>query len=69
MNLTTYFILSFPDYSQNSVEDLYSLLKFLVIKPLNDWNHFNDTIAKPVKAGRTSRAMKRLHVHIASFCT
>ncbi|KAF8470373.1 SNF2 family N-terminal domain-containing protein [Gautieria morchelliformis] len=47
---------------QNSVEDLYSLLKFLGIRPLNDWTHFNDTIAKPVKAGRTSRAMKRLHV-------
>lgn len=64
MNLTTYF--SFPDYSQNSVEDLYSLLKFLAIKPLNDWIHFSSTIARPVKAGRTSRAMKCLQVHIAS---
>ncbi|KAI9513461.1 SNF2 family N-terminal domain-containing protein [Russula earlei] len=47
---------------QNSVEELYSLLKFLRIKPLNDWQTFNEQINKPVKSGRSVRAMKRLHV-------
>lgn len=47
---------------QNSVEDLFSILKFLRIKPLNDWPHFNETIVKPVKAGRSTLAMKRLQV-------
>ncbi|KAF7982840.1 hypothetical protein HWV62_25802 [Athelia sp. TMB] len=47
---------------QNSVEELYSLIKFLQIRPLNDWTTFNEQIAKPVKAGRQVRAMKRLHV-------
>ncbi|KAI0299413.1 SNF2 family N-terminal domain-containing protein [Multifurca ochricompacta] len=47
---------------QNNVEELYSLLKFLRIKPLNDWQTFNEQINKPVKSGRSVRAMKRLHV-------
>ncbi|KAJ7074069.1 SNF2 family N-terminal domain-containing protein [Mycena amicta] len=48
---------------QNSVDELFSLLKFLRIKPLNDWEQFNMHIAKPVKSGRgAGRAMKRLHV-------
>ncbi|KAH9988109.1 SNF2 family N-terminal domain-containing protein [Russula compacta] len=47
---------------QNNVEELYSLLKFLRIKPLNDWQTFNEQINKPVKSGRPVRAMKRLHV-------
>ncbi|KAJ7172070.1 SNF2 family DNA-dependent ATPase [Mycena filopes] len=48
---------------QNSVDELFSLLKFLRIKPLNDWERFNTQIAKPVKNGRgAGRAMKRLQV-------
>ncbi|KAJ6502104.1 SNF2 family DNA-dependent ATPase [Mycena sanguinolenta] len=48
---------------QNSVDELFSLLKFLRIKPLNDWERFNSQIAKPVKNGRgAGRAMKRLQV-------
>lgn len=47
---------------QNSVEELYSLIKFLGIRPLNDWDQFRTTIAQPVKQGRSTRAMKRLHV-------
>ncbi|KAI6126880.1 SNF2 family N-terminal domain-containing protein [Pisolithus sp. B1] len=47
---------------QNSVEELYSLIKFLRIRPLNDWQTFNEQIAKPVKGGYPNRAMKRLHV-------
>lgn len=39
------------------------MLKFLRIKPLNDWERFNNQIAKPVKSGKgAGRAMKRLQV-------
>ncbi|TBU59783.1 SNF2 family N-terminal domain-containing protein [Dichomitus squalens] len=47
---------------QNSVEEIYSLIKFLRISPLNDWGTFNTSIAKPVKAGKPVRALKRLQV-------
>ncbi|KAJ7085696.1 SNF2 family DNA-dependent ATPase [Mycena belliarum] len=48
---------------QNSVDELFSLLKFLRIKPLNEWDRFNLQIAKPVKNGKgAGRAMKRLQV-------
>lgn len=43
--------------------ELYSLFDFLRIKPLNDLEHFNRTIAKPLKDGKGgTRAMKRLQV-------
>lgn len=48
---------------QNNVTELYSLLKFLRIKPLSNWDTFNTQIAKPVTSGRgAGRAMKRLQV-------
>ncbi|KAF9260752.1 hypothetical protein L218DRAFT_906857 [Marasmius fiardii PR-910] len=48
---------------QNDVAELFSLLKFLHIKPFNDWERFNSQIAKPVKNGRgANTAMKRLQV-------
>lgn len=48
---------------QNNVTELYSLIKFLRIKPLSNWDTFNTQIAKPVNAGKgASRAMKRLQV-------
>lgn len=50
------------DHRQNNVEELFSLFKFLGVQPLNDWHTFNEQIAKPIKANRTTRPMKRLHV-------
>ncbi|TDL20620.1 hypothetical protein BD410DRAFT_725354 [Rickenella mellea] len=47
---------------QNNVEELFSLLQFLRIRPLNDWETFNHQINKPVKSGRSVRAMKRLQL-------
>ncbi|KIK68310.1 hypothetical protein GYMLUDRAFT_68180 [Collybiopsis luxurians FD-317 M1] len=48
---------------QNDVTELYSLIKFLRIKPFSSWDKFNEQIAKPVKSGRgANRAMKRLQV-------
>ena len=55
--LVTYYV-----YRQNNVEELFSLLKFLRIRPLNVWETFNEQINKPVKSGRSVRAMKRLQV-------
>lgn len=50
------------------MEELFSLFKFLRVKPLNDWSTFNETIAKPIKANKTTRAMKRLHVSTLPVC-
>lgn len=48
---------------QNEVTELYSLIKFLRIKPFSSWEKFNADIAKPVKSGKgANRAMKRLQV-------
>jgi SNF2 family DNA or RNA helicase len=50
-------------FRQNNVTELYSLIKFLRIKPLSNWDTFNTQIAKPVNTGKgASRAMKRLQV-------
>ncbi len=51
---------------QNNVEEIFSLIKFLRISPLNDWPTFNTQIAKPVKAGRPGLALKRLQVCISA---
>lgn len=45
---------------QNNVEELYSLFKFLRLKPLSDWPTFKSQVAQPIKSGRVVRAMKRL---------
>lgn len=48
---------------QNNVVELYSLIKFLRIKPLSNWDVFNEQIGKPVQNGRgAGTAMKRLQV-------
>ncbi|KAH9941545.1 SNF2 family N-terminal domain-containing protein [Amylocystis lapponica] len=52
---------------QNNVEELYSLLKFLRIRPLSDWPTFSEQISQPVKANRPGRAMKRLQVVLRSI--
>lgn len=49
---------------QNNVEELYSLLKFLRLRPLDDWTEFKEQIAQPIKNGRPQRAIKRLHVGV-----
>ncbi|KAJ7868591.1 SNF2 family N-terminal domain-containing protein [Mycena olivaceomarginata] len=48
---------------QNEVDEFFPLLKFLHIKPLNDWDRFNLLIAKPISKGPGANlAMKRLQV-------
>ncbi|KAJ6608214.1 SNF2 family N-terminal domain-containing protein [Mycena sp. CBHHK59/15] len=48
---------------QNKVEDFFSLMRFLRIRPLNDWDRFKLQIAKPIDKGAGAGvAMKRLQV-------
>ncbi|KAK7460971.1 hypothetical protein VKT23_008899 [Stygiomarasmius scandens] len=48
---------------QNDVTEIFTLLKFLRIKPFNNFERFNADIAKPIKNGNgANRAMKRLQV-------
>lgn len=47
---------------QNKVEELYSLISFLRIRPFCIWEEFRDAICKPMKAGNTANAIKVAHV-------
>ncbi|KAI0692705.1 SNF2 family N-terminal domain-containing protein [Cytidiella melzeri] len=50
---------------QNNVDELYSLIKFLKLRPLDDWAEFKTKIAQPIKNGRPQRAIKRLHASLS----
>ena len=52
---------------QNSTEDLYSVLRFINVKPLGDWQEFRKYIMKPIKGGQTSLAIERLQVKFTSW--
>lgn len=43
---------------QNKIEELYSLIKFLRIRPFCEWDEFRDCIAKPMKSGNHKKAIK-----------
>ncbi|KAI9255699.1 SNF2 family N-terminal domain-containing protein [Phascolomyces articulosus] len=47
---------------QNHVDELYSLLRFLRIQPLCDYQTFKKTISVPIQAGQGQLAMERLKV-------
>lgn len=47
---------------QNNVDELFPLFAFLRCRPLDSWDTFREQISKPVKAGRTKYAMKKLQV-------
>ncbi|KAI8986938.1 SNF2 family N-terminal domain-containing protein [Pilobolus umbonatus] len=47
---------------QNKIDELYSLIKFLRIKPFCDWTEFRDTIVKPFKAGNHTTGLKAAQV-------
>ncbi|GAN10077.1 ATP-dependent DNA helicase [Mucor ambiguus] len=43
---------------QNKIEELYSLLKFLRIRPFCDWCEFRDTILRPMSTGYHKKAIR-----------
>lgn len=47
---------------QNNVDELYSLFRFLRIKPLSEYHTFKDTISIPMQSGRVDTALERLKV-------
>ncbi|KIK11785.1 hypothetical protein PISMIDRAFT_122052, partial [Pisolithus microcarpus 441] len=51
---------------QNKVEDLYSMFKFINIRPLGDLQEFKKYIMKPIKGGQATLAVERLQVRVAS---
>jgi len=57
------------DNSQNNVDELFSLLKFLHIRPWNEYSKFNFNVAQPIKRGSgAGTAMKRLQVGSDASC-
>ena len=53
-------------HSQNKVDEFFSLVHFLRIKPLNDWGLFKQQIVDPLKKGRAKAPLKRVHVGYCS---
>lgn len=53
---------------QNSVTELYSLLKFLHIGPYDDWTEWRTRIENPFKHGRQKTALKRIQAVMSSIC-
>ncbi|KAI5980878.1 SNF2 family N-terminal domain-containing protein [Pisolithus marmoratus] len=51
---------------QNRVEDLYSMFKFLNVKPLGDLQEFKSYIVKPIKGGQVTLAIERLQVVLSA---
>jgi SNF2 family DNA or RNA helicase len=45
---------------QNTVDDVYSLVKFLQIPPFADWTYWRERITTPSKGNRMSLALSRL---------
>ena len=43
---------------QNKIDELYSLIKFLRIRPFCEWEEFRDCISKPMKDGNHKKAIK-----------
>ncbi|KAL2918126.1 hypothetical protein HK105_202053 [Polyrhizophydium stewartii] len=53
---------------QNSITELYSLIKFLQIKPYCDWSLFRSKIKDPMKRGYHKRVMERVHALMKAIC-
>ena len=51
---------------QNRIDELYPLIRFLGIKPYNDWTKFNQQIALSVKS-RSSSANRKIHALLSAI--
>ena len=45
---------------QNTVDDVYSLVKFLRIPPFAEWKYWNERITSPAKSDKMSLALTRI---------
>lgn len=43
---------------QNKIDELYSLIRFLRIRPFCEWDEFRETIIKPMKDGNSKKAIR-----------
>ena len=53
---------------QNGISELFSLLRFLNIKPYNDWTEWRTRIEEPFKKGRQKLALKRIQTVMTAIC-
>jgi SNF2 family DNA or RNA helicase len=53
---------------QNGISELYSLLRFLQIKPYNDWTEWRTRIEEPFKRGRQKLALRRIQTVMTAVC-
>ncbi|KAG0257128.1 hypothetical protein BG011_004149 [Mortierella polycephala] len=54
---------------QNNIDELYSLIRFLNIKPYCDWDQFRDKISTPMKKTRQyGHAMQRVQALMKAIC-
>ncbi|KAI6138387.1 SNF2 family N-terminal domain-containing protein [Pisolithus tinctorius] len=51
---------------QNRVEDLYSMFRFINVRPLGDLQEFKNYIIKPIKGGQVTLAIERLQVVLSA---
>ncbi|KAG0204347.1 hypothetical protein BGX28_003702 [Mortierella sp. GBA30] len=54
---------------QNSIDELYSLIRFLAIKPYCEWDNFRDKIKTPMKKSQQyGPAMQRVQALLKAIC-
>ncbi|KAI7874992.1 hypothetical protein K492DRAFT_137057 [Lichtheimia hyalospora FSU 10163] len=47
---------------QNKIEELYSIIKFLRIRPYCEWKEFSDEIDRPMRKGKHKHALRKTQV-------
>lgn len=53
---------------QNSIHDLFGLIRFLDIKPYCDWGHFQHHITKPFSSGRRTAVVTKVKLVLEALC-
>lgn len=53
---------------QNSITDLFGLIRFLNIRPYNNWVHFQNHITKPFSSGRKKAVVTKVKLVLEALC-